>query len=53
MVRVQITDRGPYIAGRGLDLSQRAADLLGVTKRGVGVVSVETEEKDLTTYPEE
>jgi rare lipoprotein A (peptidoglycan hydrolase) len=44
LVRVQITDRGPYVAGRGLDLSERAARLLGVTKRGIEMVSIEIEE---------
>ena len=52
IVHVQINDRGPFVAGRALDLSQRAAHLLGITKAGIQVVSVEIEEKDLTPYPE-
>ena len=52
IVHVRINDRGPFVAGRGLDLSERAAHLLGITKAGIQVVSVEIEEKDLTPYPE-
>ncbi len=37
-VVVTITDRGPYVKGRGLDLSLGAARLLGAT--GSGVVAV-------------
>jgi rare lipoprotein A len=37
-VVVTITDRGPYVRGRGLDLSLGAARALGTT--GSGVVSV-------------
>jgi len=37
-VVVTITDRGPYVRGRGLDLSLGAARALGTT--GAGVVSV-------------
>ena len=52
IVHVRINDRGPFVAGRALDLSERAAHLLGITKAGIQVVSVEIEEKDLTPYPE-
>ena len=39
-VRVTITDRGPYIAGRDLDLSLAAARKLGMLSRGVAPVRV-------------
>ena len=37
---VTVTDRGPYIHGRELDLSKGAADSIGLTASGVGRVSV-------------
>lgn len=37
-VVVKINDRGPYIKGRGIDLSKAAASALGIT--GIGKVSV-------------
>ena len=40
-VIVRINDRGPYIAGRQLDLSKAAALSLGMMKRGVIKVEVE------------
>jgi rare lipoprotein A (peptidoglycan hydrolase) len=40
-VVVQITDRGPYLPGRGIDLSYGAARLLGIVRRGVARVRVE------------
>ena len=39
-VRVTITDRGPYVAGRDLDLSLAAARKLGMLSRGVAPVRV-------------
>ena len=39
-VRVTITDRGPYVAGRDLDLSLAAARKLGILARGVAPVRV-------------
>lgn len=38
-VVVQITDRGPYIEGRELDLSYAAADHLGIIGRGTATVT--------------
>ena len=38
-VEVRVNDRGPYVEGRDLDLSQAAAETLGLG--GVGQVSVE------------
>src|SRR5262249_7766712 len=40
-VIVRISDRGPFIAGRVLDLSLAAARTLGITDRGVAQVRVE------------
>ena len=37
---VRVNDRGPYIHGRGLDLSKGAADAIGLTNSGVGRVKV-------------
>ena len=33
-VTCRINDRGPYVRGRVIDLSQRCAHLLGITERG-------------------
>ena len=40
-VFVRINDRGPYARGRIIDLSERAAELLGFTRRGTARVRVE------------
>ena len=40
-VVVRITDRGPFIAGRIIDLSQAAAQQIGLIKRGTAEVRVE------------
>jgi rare lipoprotein A len=40
-VIVEINDRGPYVKGRIIDLSPRAAKALGISKRGVARVDVE------------
>jgi rare lipoprotein A len=39
-VEVRINDRGPFIAGRIIDLSKAAAALIGLTASGVGRVSM-------------
>lgn len=39
-VEVTINDRGPYIAGRIIDLSRRAAQDIGMTGRGIVPVTV-------------
>ena len=39
-VTVRINDRGPHIRGRSLDLSERAAEELGITERGVARLKV-------------
>ena len=41
-VTVTINDRGPYVQGRQLDLSQAAAKQIGLTKQGVAQVKIET-----------
>ncbi|MCG6861291.1 MAG: septal ring lytic transglycosylase RlpA family protein [Chromatiaceae bacterium] len=38
---VKINDRGPFVKGRIIDLSRRAARDLGIIKRGVAKVKVE------------
>jgi rare lipoprotein A len=38
---VRVNDRGPYVAGRDLDLSQAAAEEVGLTAVGTDVVDVE------------
>src|ERR687897_1101848 len=37
-VQVTVNDRGPYVGGRELDLSQGAAEYLGLTHAGVDYV---------------
>jgi rare lipoprotein A len=37
---VRVTDRGPYIRGREIDLSKGAADAIGLTGVGVGRIKV-------------
>ncbi len=39
---VTVTDRGPFIRGRVIDVSTRAADVLGFRRAGVVSVLVET-----------
>lgn len=39
-VEVVINDRGPYIAGRIIDLSRRAAEVIGMTGQGIARVNV-------------
>ena len=40
-VEVQINDRGPFVAGRVIDLSRAAADALGISEKGIVAVRVE------------
>lgn len=40
-VIVMVTDRGPYIRGRHLDLSYGAAKKLQITSKGIGNCKVE------------
>jgi rare lipoprotein A (peptidoglycan hydrolase) len=39
-IALRITDRGPYVAGRIIDLSQEAAHRLGLEHQGVGLVGI-------------
>jgi rare lipoprotein A len=39
-VVVRINDRGPYVHGRGIDLSERAARQIGLNHSGVARVSI-------------
>ena len=41
---VTVTDRGPFIRGRIIDVSARAADVLGFRRAGVAQVAVEAAE---------
>ncbi len=40
-VIVRVTDRGPYVKGRIIDLSVRAARELGIISQGIAPVTVE------------
>ncbi len=40
-VVVTVNDRGPYVGGRQLDLSQAAAEQIGLTSVGTDVVDVQ------------
>jgi len=40
-VEVRVNDRGPYVPGRHLDLSEAAAEELGLKERGVDTVWVQ------------
>ncbi|WP_207890271.1 septal ring lytic transglycosylase RlpA family protein [Rubrobacter taiwanensis] len=40
-VVVTVNDRGPFVGGRGLDLSQAAAQAIGLTGPGVAVVDAQ------------
>jgi len=39
-VKVKINDRGPFVKGRGLDLSRLAAEKIGIIHKGVAPVKV-------------
>jgi len=45
-IKVRINDRGPFKNGRIIDLSRRAADLLGFRRRGTAKVRVEIVEDE-------
>ena len=49
-VRLEVTDRGPYVDGRILDLSRAAADRLGIDmKEGLATVHIEAHPADQPT----
>ncbi len=39
-VRVTVNDRGPYVSGRIVDLSRKAAKRIGIHDQGVGPVQI-------------
>jgi len=39
-VKVIVNDRGPFVRGRSLDLSKRAAEKVGITHKGVATLKV-------------
>ncbi len=45
-IKLRINDRGPFKNGRIIDLSRRAADLLGFRRRGTAKVRVEIVEEE-------
>lgn len=47
-VLVRINDRGPYVKGRIIDLSAKAARALGMTQDGVARVRLEVYDADQT-----
>ena len=52
-VIVTVTDKGPYIKGRVVDLSRRAAETLGLVADGVAQVKVELAGRSTTKPAEE
>jgi rare lipoprotein A len=50
-VVVRVNDRGPYVAGRDLDLSQAAAQYLGLTSVGEATVGVAVADPSVPTGP--
>jgi rare lipoprotein A (peptidoglycan hydrolase) len=50
-VTVTINDRGPYVPGRHLDLSQAAAKQIGLLKKGVAKVQLEAKRPPLRRPP--
>ena len=52
-VSVRINDRGPFVLGRSLDLSRRAAEKLGIIHMGVASVKVTktSSQADISSAP--
>ena len=44
-VKVRINDRGPFVAGRIIDLSKKAAKKIGMIRAGVQMVEIRYKEK--------
>ena len=40
-IEVEVNDRGPYVDGRDIDLSQGAAKKLGIVEKGIAEVEIE------------
>jgi len=49
-VIVRVTDRGPYVRGRIIDLSWRAAKELGIISQGVAMVTVQKADNIIIPY---
>lgn len=49
-VIVRVTDRGPYVRGRIIDLSRRAAKELGIISQGVAIVTIQRIDPALIPY---
>ena len=49
---VRINDRGPYVRGRGIDLSRAAADEVGLTHAGVARVRLTRLDATASSVPE-
>lgn len=44
-VKVRINDRGPFVSGRMIDLSRKAAKKIGLIQEGVGLVRISYKRK--------
>jgi len=49
-VIVRVTDRGPFVRGRIIDLSWRAAKELGIISQGVAMVTVQKADNIIVPY---
>jgi len=52
-VVVRVNDRGPYVRGRGIDLSQAAAERLGFKREGLARVRVTSLDSTASAIPAE
>jgi rare lipoprotein A len=50
-VNVRINDRGPYIRGRSLDLSGRAAESIGLRDKGLAKVKITPQAAEASARP--
>jgi rare lipoprotein A len=48
-IEVKVNDRGPYVHGRVIDLSARAARELGMAQRGLALVKIEVLPEETTS----
>ena len=48
-VHVRVNDRGPYVGGRVIDLSKKAARRIGIDEEGTAPVTVEAKPSDQPT----
>ncbi len=49
-VKVKINDRGPFVAGRIIDLSKKAAHKINIDKEGVGNVKITYKKSSLKNH---